>query len=71
MLYLRHLLRVQLGPKLTYKGSSIKGVQRSTKKFFCFAKHDPGSARQKQTQPGKGNLADLCILGVSIINNIA
>ena len=29
--------------------------------FFCFAKHHPGSARQKCTQPGKTNLADLCI----------
>ena len=35
-------------------------VQRSAKKFFCFAKHDPGIARQKYTQPGKRNLADLC-----------
>ena len=37
-------------------------VQRSATKFFCFAKHHPGSARQKYTQPGKRNLADLCIL---------
>ena len=35
-------------------------VQRSAKKFFCFAKHDPGNARQKFTQPGKRNLADIC-----------
>ena len=41
-------------------GHSWCHIQRSAKKFFCFAKHDPGSARQKYTQPGKKNLADLC-----------
>ena len=35
-------------------------VQRSAKKFFCFAKHHPASARQKYKQPSKRNLADLC-----------
>ena len=39
-----------------------ESIQRAAKKFFCFAKHHPGSARQKYTQPGKRNLADLCIL---------
>ena len=34
-------------------------IQRWAKKFFCFTKHHPGSARQKYTQPGKWNLADL------------
>ena len=37
----------------------LSWVQRSAEKFFCFAKHHPGSARQKYTQPGKQNLADL------------
>ena len=36
-------------------------IQRAAKKFFCFAKHHLGSAGQKYTQPGKMNLADLCI----------
>ena len=35
-------------------------LQRAAKFFFCFAKHHPGSARQKYTQPGKRNLAALC-----------
>ena len=35
-------------------------VQRLAKKFFCFAKHHPGRARQKDTQPGKRSVADLC-----------
>ena len=37
-------------------------VQRAAKFSFCFAKHHPGSAKQKYTQPGKRNLADLCRL---------
>ena len=40
----------------------LSWVQRSAEKFFCFAKHHPGSARQKYTQPGKRDLADLCSL---------
>ena len=30
-------------------------IQRAAKKFFCFAKHDPGSARQYYTQPWAGH----------------
>ena len=43
----------------TERSSVGKCIQRAAKKFFCFAKHHPGSARQKYTQPGKRNLADL------------
>ena len=40
--------------------SYVNVVQRVAKQFFSFAKHHPGSARQKHTQPGKRNLADRC-----------
>ena len=70
------LSRTQAGPGRTVKQeqeqTSRNHVQRSAKKFFCFAKHHPGSARQKYTQPGKRNLADLCssILTLPLINHI-
>ena len=45
------------------KNATIKvprTLQRAAIKFFCFAKHHPACCRQKYTQPGKRNLADLC-----------
>ena len=47
-------------PETMLASVPLKEQQRVAKKFFCFAKHHPGSARQKYTQPGKRNLADPC-----------